>query len=255
MKIEELIAKFPNCEFFISYGEGKYGSCQYKISNAGSTDKCEDFFYIHNNGEIDEYDEWAKRIFDGKATESSITIKLTNGKKLRYTAFEKTIEVLDSLHTKPLTLGLLSDMCNPYTKLQKRQEFADDLKKKVSNVDEVVAIEYNKRIESTFDESDIERLSKTEIAEKLSDITVLRFSRATFVEKTQKYFDYGTNKVKTIQSSEILTIEDPSAGKYEIIAIEYGNPVEKTEDLAGIAKSDYVDMQYQLLKDNTCACT
>lgn len=40
----ELMEKYPACELFIYHGEGKYGGCEYDVSDAGETNVSTDFF-------------------------------------------------------------------------------------------------------------------------------------------------------------------------------------------------------------------
>lgn len=254
---EDLMEKYPACELFIYYGEDKYGSRYYLTSDAGQTTVLDDFLYMHSSGGVD-YDilgSWLQRIFEGKSSESSIVVKLNNGQALRYEPSEKSLKMLDSLVSQPLTLGLISDICNPYTMPQKRREFIDSMRASIPTIETVTSIVYSSTVTSSFDESDIAKIGKSDIAEKLSDITVLRFLRAALVEKTEKVFDFAANTLTTTSVTTISAMEDPSAGKYAHIEIEYKKPTEKVKEIVGIAAADYVDLQYKAAGKTGCTCT
>jgi len=250
----ELMETFPACELLIYHGAGKHGSCMYCISDAGKAYSQEDFFYVHSNGDL-ECDKNIKMIFEGKIVNTYVIVKLKDGEELRYMPSDKSIKMLDLLISKPLTLGLISDVCNPYTVARKRTEFIDSVKKQISDINNVSSIEFVERTESLFTENDIEELKQTEIASNLPDTTVLRFLNSSHIETVKKNFNYTVNTVTTRRESIISAMEDPAQGKYNLVLTEYRKPVEKVEQLAGTATADFVDMKYEESGKSACICT
>lgn len=253
----ELMEKFPACEMFIYHGKGRYGECEYDVSNAGETNVSTDVFYVHSSGSV-EYDIFGgllERIFNGKTTSSSILIKLTDGREHRYEPSAKSIKKINYLVSQPLTIGLLSDICNPYTMPQKRKEFIEDMRSFVGAIDSVSSITFRTFITSSFEESDIAKLSNTELAKQLSDITVLRFLNSSLVESETKVFDYLSNTLTTEKKSTISVMSDPAAEKYELVNIENKNPTEKIEQIVGLATAEHVDILYKPSGKTGCTCT
>lgn len=246
---EELMEKYPACELFIYDGESNY-----LVSAAGETNIIVNEFYVHSNGDVEYYrDEWAERIFYPKIT-SSISIKLTDGRELRYEPSAKSIKKINYLASQPLTIGLLSDICNPYTMPKKRKEFIEDIRSKVGAIDSVSSITVSISTTSSFAESDIAKLRNTELAEQLSDITVLRFFNSSLYESETKVFDYLSNTLTTEKKSTISVMDDPAAEKYELINIENKNPTKKIEQIVGLAAAEHVDILFEPSGETGCTC-
>ncbi|MBR3819143.1 MAG: leucine-rich repeat domain-containing protein [Clostridia bacterium] len=251
---KQIKEKYPSCELFVYHGAGRHGCCDYELSYAGDYGVLEDSFYVDYDGNL-VMSFGGRLIFEEKTVSESITIHHVDGRKNWYISNKDSEKLLDSLLSQPLTLGLLSDICNPYTAPKKRREFVDSIISSFPSIDMVTAIEYEKETKTALDECFIEKIAKTELAQKFSDITVLRFLGAKLVEKEKKFFDYTTNTATLVKTSVIYAMDDPASGKYNVVEVEYEKAIEKVEKIPGFIPSDHIDILYVPSEENSCICT
>ena len=109
---KEIKEKFPSCDLLIYYADGN--GYNYVRSHAGSKEMFEDKYYMDYNGDLLSYSGLNRLIFEGQKYTASIVINLTNGWKIYHPPKSDTENILYFLLSQPLTLGLISDACNPY---------------------------------------------------------------------------------------------------------------------------------------------
>ncbi len=244
----EWAEKYPQCEFFISHGLGKYGGCQTDYSKPGESTWIQDNVETHSDGTMDR--EWNDDIdfvlFQGKYNTSTIEIHLKNGNPLCYSQAAPVTARFEELKNTPLTLSFLANACCNRLARAKRREFAESMRSTIGNLDQITRIV----VRDTVKKGDIPKAT----AKMLPDPSLSLFVYSYSSVSAECVFDFAAN---TLTKTEKTVVTAPQFADSDFSYTEY--PVScnqaDTVDICGIAGKDQVDLSFLPKDEHTCICT